>query len=209
VQNVTSNARRPHHLDSATLTFKEKIIADRQLTKMITNEEKEYIKTNLKWKFNWADFTRYFIIVGPIGITFIAFSMFYGGFKFGHIYNNNFINPFFFTASCGLLLGLFFTYFTIRRIETERKFQTMQLSNNISFADIADKIQAIKWTIIGKGKDVIQVSTKISLFSWGECVTIVKGSDNHILINSQPFGRQPFTLNRDKVNFKKLKDALT
>lgn len=176
---------------------------------MFKSEEIEYIKTNLKWKFNWTDFTRYFIIVGPIGITFIAYSMFYGGFKFGHTYKDNFMNPFFFTASCGLLLGLFFTYYTIKRIETERKFRILGLPDNISFVDIPDKIQAIKWTIIDKKKDVIRASTKISLFSWGECVTIIKGSDNIILINSQPFGRQPFTFNRDKVNFKKLKDALT
>ncbi len=176
---------------------------------MLRNEEIVYIKTNLKWKFNWTDFTRYFIIIGPIGITFIAFSMFYGGFKFGHIYKDNFMNPFFCTASFGLLLGLFFTYYTFKRIEMERKFQLLELPDNISFVDISDKIQTIKWTIIGKEKHVIRASTKISLFSWGECVTIIKGNDNTILINSQPFGRQPFTFNRDKVNFKKLKDALT
>ncbi len=176
---------------------------------MITNEEKDYIKSNLKWQFNWFDFSRYFIIVGPIGIIFIAYSMFYGGFKFGHIYNNNFMNSFFFTALCELLLGLFFTYFTIRRIETEKKFQTLELPDNISFTDISDKIQTIKWTIIDKEKDIIRASTKISLFSWGECVTIIKGSDSFILINTQPFGRQPFTFNRDKINFKKLKDALS
>src|SRR5690606_19049183 len=165
--------------------------------------------TNLKWKFNWIDFIRYFIIIGPIGITFIACSMFYGGFKFGHIYKDNFMNPFFFTALCGFLLGLFFTYYTIKRIETEKKFHILKLPDNISFTDVSDKVQTIKWTIISKEKNVIQASTKISLFSWGERVTIVKGNNNTILINSQPFGRQPFTFNRDKVNFKKLKDILT
>jgi len=175
---------------------------------MITKEEKDYIKINLKWKFNWVDFSRYFIIIGPVGITFIAFFMFYGGFKFGHIYKDNFMNPFFLTASCGLLLGLFFTYFTIRRIETERRFNTLELPDNISFIDISDKIHTLKWTIIGKDKDVIQTSTKISLFSWGECVTIIKNRDKSILVNTQPFGRQPFTFNRHKVNLKKLKDAL-
>lgn len=176
---------------------------------MITNEEKEYIKTNLKWKFNWADFTRYFIILGPIGITFIALSMIYGGFKFGHIYNNNFMNPFFFTLSCGLLLGMFFTYYTIKRIETEKKFQLLELPDNISFTDISEKIQTIKWTITCNEKDVIQLITSISPFSWSESVTIIKVSDKSVLVNTQPFGRQLFTFNRDKVNLRKLKDALT
>ena len=175
---------------------------------MFKNEKIEYIKINLKWKFNWTDFTRYFIIIGPIGITFISFSMLYGGFKFEYIFKDNFINPFFFTASCGVLLGLFFTYFTIKRIETERNFQPLKLPDYISFADISNKIQAIKWKIITKEKDVIRASTNISLFSWGECVTIIEGSDNNILINSQPLGQQPFTFNRNKVNFKKLKDVL-
>lgn len=175
----------------------------------MTIEEKDYIKTNLKWQFKWFDFfNRYLIIVGPIAITFIAYSMFYGGFKFGHIHNNNFMNPYFFTASFGLVLGVFFTYFTIRRIETERKFETLKLPDNISFTEIADKIQTLKWTIICKEKDVIRASTKTSIFSWGEYVTIIESCDNSILINSQPFGRQPFTFNRNKVNFKKITNAL-
>jgi hypothetical protein len=82
--------------DSSTLTFKENLLrTDNHLAMMITDEEKDYIKTNLKWPFNWADFSRNFIVLGPISITLIAFSMFYGGFKFGHIYKDNFMNPFF------------------------------------------------------------------------------------------------------------------
>ena len=175
----------------------------------MTPKEKDYIKAHLKWKFSWFDFSRYFIVLGPIVITVVAFSMFYGGFKYGHIYDNNFMNPFFFTASCGLFIGLFFTYYTVRRIETEKMFQTLELPENISFNQISDIIQDMKWTVIGKEIDVIQLSTKISLLSWGECVTIIKADNNSILINSQPFGLQPFTFNRDKVNFKKLKNTLT
>lgn len=176
---------------------------------MIIKEEKDYIKRNLKWKLKWIEtFShRYFIIVAPIFIIIISCSMFYGGFKFGHIYKNNFMNMFFFTASVQLVSGLFITFYTIKRIETERKFQSLELPDNMTFADICDKIQSIKWTIIDKEKDVIQASTKMSLFSWGEIVTIIV-ENNTILINSQPFGRQPFTFNRDKVNFKKLKEAL-
>jgi len=178
---------------------------------MITKDEREYIKANLKWKFKWFDLTflRYFILILPLGITFVASSMFYGGIKYSHIYFNNFINEFFFTALIGLFSGLFLTYFVFRRIEEERKFKPLRLSNSVSIDELAEKIQSIQWCITSKNYELIQANTNISMFSWGECVTIIQVDNNTILINSQPIGMQFFTFNRDSINFKKLKGLLT
>jgi hypothetical protein len=134
--------------------------------------------------------------------------MFYGGFKFGHIYKDNFMNSFFFTALGGLLLGVFFIYYTIRRINIENKFLLIELPKHISFDDIPEKILSTKWFVTTKKDEFIQVSTNITFFSWGELITIINNADNCILVNSRPIGRQPFTFNRDRVNFEKLKALL-
>lgn len=175
----------------------------------MTTTEREYIKANLKWSFSWWDiFERYFVVAGPIAITVGAYSMFYGGFKFGHIYENNFMNPFFFTATGGLLFGLFFIYYTIRRIEIERRFVPLELPKNISFDEIPIKVKSSNWTVETKTNELIEISTNFSLFSRGELMTVIKNDENSILVNSRPIGRQPFTFNRDRVNFNKLKSVL-
>ena len=179
----------------------------------MTINEKELIKTKLKWSFSWFDyFERYSLLVGPIGMTLGAYSMFYGGFKFGHIYVNNFVNSFFFTALLGLLLGVLLTYYMIKQIEAERKFKVLTLPNNVSFNDIPKKIESSKWTIISKEEDVIQISTNISCFSWGEQITIISIDDNSILVNCRAANnravKQPLTINRDKINYRKLEKYL-
>ena len=175
----------------------------------MTTTEIEFIKTNLKWSFTWSDFLRrYFIIVGPIGIAFIGCTMFNAGFRFGYISVDNFMNSYFYTALTGLLFGTTLTYYIVRRIESEKKFETLILPKDITFDDIPKKVRLSKWTTVSKAKEVIEISTNITLFSWGEFITIIKLDDNSILVNSRPNGRQPFTFNRDKVNLKKLDTLL-
>jgi membrane-bound ClpP family serine protease len=174
----------------------------------MTKNEKDFIIENLKWSFSWFDyFERYFLLVGPISMTFGAYSMFYGGFKFGHIYVNNFMNSFFFSALLVLFLGVLLTYYMIKQIEAERKFKALILPNNVSFNDIPKKIEPSKWTIISKEEDVIRISTNISCFSWGEHITIISIGNNSILVNIRSV-KQPLTINRDKINFRKLEKYL-
>ena len=130
--------------------------------------------------------------------------MFNAGFRFGYISANNYMNSYFYSALTGLLLGMTLIYYIIRRIESEKKFEILILPKNTTFDDIPKKIRISKWTIVSKTKEVIEISTNISLFSWGELITIIKLDDKSILVNSRPSGRQPFTINRDKVNLKKL-----
>ena len=192
--------------------FKKKQVSVKLLDtnkRKVTNQEKDFIRNNLKWPFSWTDFFgRYFIIMGPISISFIAVSMFFGGFKFGHIYENSFINSFFFTALTMFLLGLFLTYYIIKRIESEKRFVLLTLPINVLFDEIPDKLKSLKWSLITKKNDEIEIATNISFFSWGESVTILKVESNKIVVNTRPNGCQPFTFNRDRVNFKKLKTIL-
>lgn len=174
----------------------------------MTKSEKEFIIINQRWLFNWFDiFERYFIVVGPIAIIIGPCSMLYGGFKFGHIYENNVFNSNYFIALLVVLLGILLTYYTIKQIEAERKFRKFTLPNGISFNDIPKKIESTKWKIISKEEDVIKISTNISCFSWGEQITIISINDNSILVNSRAAG-QPLTINRDKINYRKLEKYL-
>jgi hypothetical protein len=176
----------------------------------MTVEQKKYIKTNLKWPVVGNDiFLRYFILIGPITLTFISISMFYNGFKYGHIYIDNFKNSFFCGAIACLALGIWMTYFTLSRIKRERHFSFLTLNAKISFDNIVEKIQKLNWTTLQANSDTLEFSTKISNFSWGERVTILKVDERSIIINSRPSNNsQPFTINSDKVNYNKLKTIL-
>ena len=174
----------------------------------MTEKEKEYIKANLKWSFSWFDSFRYLFVVAPLGLAFVSFSMFYGGFKFGHIYKNNFMNSFFFTALIGLIVCLYLTYYFIKQIRNDDKFMPLALPNNITFDNIPEKISSLQWRVTTKESDTFLVATKTVLFSLGEWITIIKVDEKNILMNSRPIGRQPFTLNRNKINYKKLEALL-
>jgi hypothetical protein len=84
----------------------------------------------------------------------------------------------------------------------------MALPDSISFDDICDKVALLNWELVDSKSDVIECVTKVSLFSWGEYITIVKSTDNIILINSSPTGSQPFTFKRNKLKFRNLLKTL-
>lgn len=176
----------------------------------MTAEQKEYIKINFKWPYNGHDILlRYFFLIGPIGVIIISFSMFFGGFKYGHIYKDNFLNTFFLGALTSLAFGVWLTYFSLTRIKRENHFSVLTLNTTISFDSIARKVEPLQWTTLQTNSDSLEFSTKILPLSWGEKITIIKIDERIIIINSRPLNsHQPFTINRDKVNFNKLKTIL-
>ncbi len=174
----------------------------------MNKEERQHILLHHKLAFSlWDIIERYFILIAPIGICFVAFSMFIGGIRFGHIYQNNFLNSFFLTAITLLCLGLWLTIFIFKRIESERTFKVINIPNHACESIIEKIIYQLGWTIISKDSTEIVAITKISYFSWGELVTILFEKDQ-LLINTRARGRQPFTINRDKVNYKKILENL-
>lgn len=171
-------------------------------------EDKEYILLHYKFPFTWWDiFERYFILIAPLAISFIFFSMFIGGFKFGHIYRNNFLNSFFLTAVIGLVFGICLTLFIWRRIQSERCFRVINLPDSVDNFDVEDMLQELGWTIASKETNEIVARTKTSPFSWGEVVTLLFDKSK-VLVNTRPIGRQPFTINRDKANYRKLRSLI-
>ena len=68
-------------------------------------------------------------------------------------------------------------------------------------------LDSLKWSILEQNKKYLIAYTYITAFSWGEEVTIIYKGDE-LLFNSRPTGSQPYTINRDKVNFSKFKNLL-
>jgi hypothetical protein len=173
---------------------------------MKTKERIEYIKATAKFPFSWSEFvSKYIIIICPILLLIISTSMFYGGYKFGHVSLNNFANPFFFTALSIFVGGVLFIILIITRIEDERKFEEMLLPGNLQFENIPGKIK--HWELLLKTDDELVFGSKMSFFSWGELITIIKISENRILVNSRA-DKQPFAFGRKKKNLENLLEVL-
>ena len=93
----------------------------------------------------------------------------------------------------------------LNRIESERKFKIFfHKETQFEWKSIFAKLG---WQVTSQTKELITGQTAASLFSWGDTITIVLEKDK-LLFNSRPQGRQSFTFNRDKINYKKLCGAL-
>lgn len=163
-------------------------------------EDLEFIKENHKWRFVWTDiFDRYFILIAPLFFIFLSFMISY--FSISRYTDLSFLlitTPLF-------LFGCFTFYIIIKRIERESQFKPIPFQRqNLEFDTYFTKLD---WRLSLKTDKVIIGVTKISWLSWGETITIVL-DNNQLLFNSRPQGRQSFTLNKDKVNYKKFCDAL-
>jgi hypothetical protein len=161
----------------------------------MTNEQAEYIKSSYKWPFSWTDFLlSYPILIAPI--LLIIFS------------TNDLLIFFSYTKTLIVILGLFLTFYIIHRIESERCFLLLTVEPSITFREISDKLELLNWIIIDIKSDRIQFLDKSPFLLGGVCVTIIRYDNNKILVNSKPFGGQPFTLYREKINYKKIKQIL-
>jgi hypothetical protein len=157
---------------------------------LMTQQDREFIKTNHKWPFVWTDiFGRYFILITPLFFIFLSFLI-------SHFSASGNSNDYLLIAIPIFLFGAFLFYIFLNRLESERKFRVIpfKIKEDISLKTRIDKLG---WIFSSEKDDVITANTKISLFSWGEVITIIAESDQ-LLFNSRPGGRQPFTFNRDR-----------
>jgi len=84
----------------------------------------------------------------------------------------------------------------------------LTLNPNITFKDIRQKLDSLGWINLQTEKEKLEFLDKVCILSSGVSVTIIKYDENRILINTKPFSREPFTINRDGVNYKKIKNLL-
>jgi len=166
----------------------------------------KYIRDNQKWPAEWSDrLTQMIFSLIPLGISFIGLSMLLGIVRFGF---DHYSFQYILIAIIEILLGILSALLITRQIHNEQRFRALPLSGN-SFVDLPNMINKIGWKNVEiKQSEVIECTSKISVFSWGESITLVKVNDNLILFNCRPLGIQPFTLRKDIRNYNKLNKIL-
>jgi hypothetical protein len=164
------------------------------------DEDLEFIKEKHKWPFVWTDiFDRYFILIAPVFFIFLSGVISYFSIKQHTGFSFLLITiPIF-------LFGCLTFYLVLKRLESERQFKIIPFERQDP--EFENYFTSLGWRLSSKTGKVITGVTKISWLSWGEIITIVPG-DKELLFNSRPQGRQPFTLSKDKVNYKKFCNAL-
>ncbi len=173
--------------------------------KSLTKEDIQFIVEHHKWRFRLIDiWDRYFILIAPLFFIFVAILM---TVKTGLKGDSSFPQSSLVTVVIiFFLIGLLLTFFTYKRLESERLFHSITL-RTFNNETVKSYLIALGRTIIDENEDLIIVRTKISLTSWGEIVTIVVNG-NELLFNSRPDG-QPFTINKDSVNFSKFYELIS
>lgn len=166
----------------------------------------EEIKKTKKMKRQFEDYLNYFILMCPLAITSIGVSMIVGYFRHNLEIGQLLI------SLIPISLGLLFAYFTLRRLNENIKFETIENQNNLDLNNLKIAIENNFRTnniYVDKKLELIEVLTKLTGFSWGERITIVKDG-NSFLVNSRPSGsNQPVTINKDRKNIKKIRKILT
>ncbi|MGN7784455.1 SoxR reducing system RseC family protein [Niabella sp. 22666] len=163
----------------------------------------EGIKKTKKMKRQFEDYLNYFIFIFPLGITFIGFLMIIDFFRHNSEIGQLLI------SFIPISLGLLFAYFTLKRLIENIKFETIENPKNLDLDKLKVAIENYFRTNridINKELGLIEVSTKLTGFSWGERITIIKDGST-FLVNSKP--SQPITIYKDRKNIKKIREILT
>lgn len=171
----------------------------------MNNEQLNYIIKHEKWRFSTSDyFDRYHIMAAPVSFLIIGISaLIYGG-GINKITISNLVSLF----PIGIFfVGVLFFMFCYKRIESEKQFRRIELRRALSLEELKDILNEIGWSVDNANENYTVAKTDISLFSWGEEVTLIQCA-SYLLINSRPTGSQPFTFNRDSFNYSKLKEYL-
>ena len=164
----------------------------------MTQEEIEYIKKYLKWPISFKLISSYLISFLPLIFVFF-------GIKDLIIQKSIFNNLELFSF---IIIGLTSFFWILLRINSERKFRKLKLNKEYDIKQIDQKLSPFLWITLESGKNKRVYLDKVCLFSSGVYVFVIQIDENTILINTNPLGRQPFTFNRDKINFVKIQKAL-
>ena len=100
------------------------------------------------------------------------------------------------------------TFVEIDCWKSERKFKKLELDKEYNIKEIDQRLSTFLWITLESGKNKRVYLDKVCLFSSGVYVTVIQLDEKTLLINTKPFGRQPFTFNRDKINFNRIKKRL-
>lgn len=164
----------------------------------MTQEEIDYIKKNLKWPISIE-------YVSSLLFVFLPLLFVYFGIKdliVGKSIHSDF------ELFNFIIIGSITFLWILLRIQSERKFRKLELDKEYNIKEIDQRLSPFLWITLESGKNKRVYLDKVCLFSYGVYVTIIQVDEKTLLINTKPFGRQPFTFNRDKVNFKRIEKRL-
>ena len=182
----------------------ESIIPSR---KMIERPYLEEIKRTKRMKLKFQDYFGYVISIMSLGLAFIGFILAVDSFKHYLIIRK--LLP----AIIFISLGLLFLYFSLKRLNDNVTFETIDNRNNLRLDELKVAIEnkfRINKVVIDKELEMIELWTKVTAFSWGERITIIKNGNTY-LVNSKPDGLmfQPITIYKDRKNIIKIKRIIT
>jgi hypothetical protein len=158
----------------------------------MTAEQENYIRTNFKWPYSWEVIVKYFLVMCICTVSLFAFK----GYEDNPNNDSNLIV---------FLLGFCLSAFALIRVRSERRFRSLKLNSGITTNEVKQKLESFGWVNLYTGKDKLEFRDKGSLFSAGVTVTIILVRETELLINSRPFGKHPFTLNRDIVIYNRIR----
>ncbi|MVN21790.1 hypothetical protein [Mucilaginibacter arboris] len=172
----------------------------------MNKKEIEQIKRTKKSKRNVEDYINYFIFIFPLSIAFIGFILLLSYFMHNAETQSLLISLIMIT------LGLLFAYFTLKRLNENVTFETIENQSNLNLIELKQQIQntfRLNSIFIYEKLGTIEALTKLTGFSWGELITIIQDG-NTFLVNSRPNGtNQPVTVYKDRKNIKKIRNILT
>lgn len=149
----------------------------------------DYIKQHRKHPIGSMDWWRYFILFFPGSILFLGLMIFI---------SEGITKPFIFVWPTIVAIGLYLLKSILEHIERDRKFYSI-FTNVSDQAQIADCLKTLGWRLLQEEPTMVVAETKISLFSWGEVVTIII-ADKELFVNSRP-SDSPISSGRDIKNF--------
>ncbi|MDI1257420.1 MAG: hypothetical protein PSV16_15100 [Flavobacterium sp.] len=158
----------------------------------MTEKKKQYIIKNLKWPIGFTGYLwNYFSLFVPAVLLSIVPTEYDRG-----------------RPIAGLIfISLFLIFLIIYGVETERTFKKLTLTKDWSTSEIAKILEKNTFSFVNQTDGVLEIGTRISAFSWGEKITIIKVTKDLILINTQPTGRG-FISFKNKANYNKIKAIL-
>ena len=157
----------------------------------MTSAQENYIRTNLKWSLTWVIAVKYFLII-CIGAASL------------YVLKNYLDDSTNGTNLIVFLFGLCLSVFALIRIQSERKFRLLKVNSNLTITDLWQKLKPLNWIILHDDPNELEFYDKGSAFSASVYVTIILLNENELLINTRP-DKQPFTINIDIANYKKIR----
>ena len=170
----------------------------------MTEELLERIKINERWPISFWDIFDFIILLLPLSFFLIA-SL--SALRSGII---NDVPDLILTAIILMILGIFLTIFVSIRLYQNQHFYCWSIPD-LSKQQIEAALKRVNISNVEYDKLGFYIcNTNVSMFSWGECITIIFDNDT-LLINSRPNRDshfQPITIFKDRKNIKLIIDEI-